>query len=849
MAEGIENQGQTPPRIIIDAKGTEKTVNPAQEPRTEEPKRESRPEEPKSKANEKEGTSASEKAKSVLEGAAVGALAGEVIETAVKEGGKVIRKALYGGSGEKRRFWGNRGKEQTGESDQNNPPAQDKTEKKEEAPKALGNLNFEQIEIKLQDPNLNNEDRSFLQERRKRIIEDISNFDDKNFLRDTRNSFTTTLKTNSWDEVYSRLLDQGSNIDDQLVHSEGADPRWRGAVKQSFRAEAAAVLVAGIENKKEEGYLSDEWYKRHNYTDDEIDRLKRVAEQKHVFDFAPDAPEEIVGSLLEKKERSVAPPAIRTINQPIINAHELAQEIAQAQGLLSPFAYLEEAVDGEEFLKTAQRIVPGSEPRFWGILSPKEKDEWIVRSTLWIIAAKKSAAFSSDELCMDKMHDLAVELNKWALQVLLGDIREGRIVGEGKDGVLPAVGIYTTIIGDPRFLDYKDENDLSLKQVFFGKFNNSFVSLKADYGNDSANALARECQTFHNSCPDSIYPHDKTIKGEDGKPLKDKDGKEIPWGTNIDAEGFKMLRKSIRFWLATEGRDLLLTHEESQNREAFFKNPDALEIMKFRAREAEVIGWNFVYSQGLLETFDSRAYRPEGTKRHGPSSYWSLALWTTIHLQERFEQKVVRNDNSDSMEAKEEWAGNLGTWALNNYNRGSWTTEDGTGRKKIHIPKVLPDVLFRSGLFNKYIFESGRLANGEPSTEKDGESLFVKFNKIGNEVLFDTKSTSRFKLMSEIDWTKVSDTPFVSYIWDEIRWANMIEKFFKKGQGVDLSLRDFGEAARNLRLPTDVREKLLIVYFGVNVNSNNIAPKENSLSWGIRKEALKEYFPNLFLKE
>lgn len=512
-------------------------------------------------------------------------------------------------------------------------------------------------------------------------------------------------------------------------------------------------------------------------------------------------------------------------------ARELAREMAAEQGIVSPYNSLKEAVDGEEFLKTAQRIVPGQEPRFWVVLDNKEKDEWVVRSTLWIIAVKKSAAFSSDKLCMAEMHDLAVDLNKWALQVLWGEVRNGELVSEGKDGVLPATGIYTTIIGDPKFLNYKDRNDLSLKQVFFDGFRLDDQSLQDDYGSKGLQKLTDMAKTLRAGCPDSFYPHSKD------------------YGTTIDAEGFKTLRKSIRFWLTTQGRDLLLTEDEKANRESFFENKsEALETLEFRAREAEVIAWNFVYAQGLLETFDTREYRPEGTKRHGPSAYWSLALWTVMHLQERFEQKVIRGNNSTEMEAKEEWANNLGTWALANYEKGTWTKVDAAGNETIEIPKVLPDVLFRSGLFNKFLYESGREPDGRPSTRMDNDSLFTLLNGIGNDVLFNTANISRQNLVARIPWNKISDTPFVSYIWDEIRWGNVIEQIFKKGQKADADLRDFGEATRNLRLSKETREKMLMIYYGIDVNSSKIKPKEGWLNWQFTKRGLKEFFPNLFLK-
>lgn len=528
-------------------------------------------------------------------------------------------------------------------------------------------------------------------------------------------------------------------------------------------------------------------------------------------------------------------------SQGIIDVDTLARKTAEYQGILPREAYLEEAELGEEFLKTAMRIVPGQEPRFWGLLTNKEKDEWIVRSSLWIIAYKKSVAIDTAELYMKEMQDMAVDMGKWAHKVLFGSIEPntGKVEFEGMDGVLPAAGIYATIIGDKKFRDYVDKQkptdkgyQPNLKNVFCEVLTDNQLrqELIKDYGEKALKELQTEEDSLYATCPDSIYPH--------------KDG------TAIDAEGFKKLRASIRFFLTTKGRNLLLTDDENKHRGEFFKDKDqALEILKHRARSAEVVAWNYIFAGGLLETFDSRDYRPEGTKRHSPSSFWSLALWTPMHLQERFEAKVLRGNNSPDPEPKEEWARNLGTWAVNNISKGRWQTRNPNGSITINFPKILPNTMFRGALFNKYIYEGGRLPNGKPNDVNDKEALFATFNDIGNDVLFNTDLVSRKDLVARIDWTKISDTPFVSYIWDEIRWADTVQGLFKKGQESKISLPDFAEATRNLRLSVADREKLLAIYFGIDVNAATIKPKENEIAWNLRKRALKEFFPNIFLEK
>jgi len=606
------------------------------------------------------------------------------------------------------------------------------------------------------------------------------------------------------------------------------------------------------------------------------------------------------------EERSYgSPPKVEKVvdDHPLIDTRQLAQEIAKAQGLLSPEQYLEDYRDAEEFLKAPFQIVPGAEPRFWPLLNEKEKQEWMIRSTLVIAAYKKSLATGTDKLYMDEMRELAVDLNKRALKVLFGSrTKEGAVERpeyEGVDGVLPATGIYCTIIGDKRFYSLADDEKLfydhngnpikdNLKEVFCSELSEGEKKeLIGDYGEYAIQHGYRDingvehkglfdlAKDLRKTCPDSIYPHDKK------------------WGTNISQESFRKLRESIRFWLTTRGRDLLLTVEERNRREDFYngvfwengrpKQPgerdlgidvnspewknlskeekDGLRkdmtklyvyrVLQDRARDAEQIAWNFVYSTSVLENFDSRAYRPEGTKRHGPSNYWTLFQWMAMHPQERFEQKIVRGT-----EAKEEWSA-LGTWGIHNVSTGVWAVNVG-GRVEVRVPenlRVLPDSLIRSPLFpsmhqGMQRLDGGRSVLTENGKKEDEKCLFNILNSVGRNVLYYKSGAKREELESRIDWGAIGDAPFVPFIFDEMRWADVVLNVFKKGgQASRIGLPDLGEAMRNLRLNHESREKLLAVYFGINANSKELKPKEPRLDWELRKVALKEYFPNLFLEK
>lgn len=501
-----------------------------------------------------------------------------------------------------------------------------------------------------------------------------------------------------------------------------------------------------------------------------------------------------------------------SITAPILDAKELAREMAREQGLMTPQEYIEMYRRAEESYVPFE-IMPGQEPRFWPILNSKERDQWIIRSTLAKAYFKKMSATSTEDLYMDKMKEFAVDLDKVALKELFGK--------SGMDGALPVAGIYSEIIGSPRFYKYGDKKyfetnkleEPNLKNVFCKAMENKHIKneLVKDYGEEIVRRLEETEAKLRESCPDSIY----TVK----------------------QEAFPKLRESIRYWLVTKGRNLLLTEAEMENREEFFRDKEKVFlVLQTRARDAEHVGWEFTFITSQLEHFDSRVYRPVGTGRHAPSNFWTLFQWMVMHPQERFEQKIIRQQNG-VIEAKEEWAA-LGTWAVRNATNGSWTVLLSNGRRVVRFPRILPDVIMRDALHPQR-FKDGR---GEDSC------LFAGLEKVGRKVLFDEQLPSRTELESEIKWEDVSEAPFVPYNYDEMRWADVILNVFKKGQSSKINLADLGEAARNLRISNQDREKLLVAYFGANPTSSDLRPKESWVSWQLKKAAVKEYYPNLFLE-
>lgn len=575
-------------------------------------------------------------------------------------------------------------------------------------------------------------------------------------------------------------------------------------------------------------------------------------------------------------------PEMASTKQFGFTARELAQENAKAQGLEPPESILENFREGEEFLKPTTAIVPGSEPRFWTILTDDEKKEWYVRSTLMIAGYKKLMAKGTDYLYMDEMREVAVDLNKTALK---------RIFQKG--GVLPAVGIYTTIIGDEKYRSWRGEKDLynkdgsptniNLKKVLFELNDIEKEGLVSDYGEDVFSSLENRANLLRNECADSFYPHDES------------------WGTKIEESSFRALKKSVRHWLTTKGRDLLLKDEEKANRDSFFglemvdaygnklfeTKADLVKELENRARDAEQIAWNFNFVMDTLETFDSREFRPGGTQRLFPSNWWTLFQWVPMHPQERFEAKIKRtlgfdvaiqgnegdaktifNDDLSvgagsvnakdeyeildtkfangkewvkitntvnqgwiskedvqelrDLEPKELWS-TLGAWGVYNLTHGGFRDERGKFKMPEEL-KVLPDTLIRGPLFT---------SRYEGKTQESA-TLFAVLNSIGRDALDKTAPLDKDEIFNRISWKGMGDSPFVPFIFDEMRWADVVTNVFKKGGERDskVSGKDLVEAVINLKLTKKQRDYILISYLdGVNPKASSITSYDNFLTY------------------
>jgi hypothetical protein len=149
------------------------------------------------------------------------------------------------------------------------------------------------------------------------------------------------------------------------------------------------------------------------------------------------------------------------------------------------------------------------------------------------------------------------------------------------------------------------------------------------------------------------------------------------------------------------------------------------------------------------------------------------------------------------------------------------------------------------------VFESGRNSDGSPRTDRDEEAMVGSvgsLNNIGKEVLANPRGKTRFEISSEIKWDEMSDTPYVSYVWDEVRWANIIETSFKKGMD-KVKLVDLSEAVRNLRFDHKTKMNLLKIFYGISPNSSDLTYNHGPLAWNGVLSGVKSAFPNFFLEK
>lgn len=294
MTEGIP-EGDEVRRIIINARGEVKNVAP---PVSDSQNESETPE-------KTSGSNTAETAAKI----GVGIAAGEIGEALINQVGKTARKILHGGSGE-------RGKSgvSTGGEPPKGPPSGGKTPENKNGDEndSIKNAYFAKVMSMSNDPTLSVKDRVPWVKEKESRIEEFKKFDEGDFVADTRERFQTLMRTSEWDKesgkgVYDRLISYSENRDLEYQGRLESEAKLKGLIGIAIRSEAARVLVAGVENKLR-GIANDSdvdsWLNGKNYTDEELDRLSRLAKENHIFDFGTDAPEELVGSGLSKEDES-----------------------------------------------------------------------------------------------------------------------------------------------------------------------------------------------------------------------------------------------------------------------------------------------------------------------------------------------------------------------------------------------------------------------------------------------------------------------------------------------------------------------------------------------------------------
>ena len=523
------------------------------------------------------------------------------------------------------------------------------------------------------------------------------------------------------------------------------------------------------------------------------------------------------------------------------------RSFAEAMGSPEPRRQLESFEKYEEF-GTEFHIKPGVELPFMVLyqhdnaLWEEKRLEWEYRSILATCRSRKNNGGSVDSVTNPAPEELGldplgVEVKKERLEFLWREM----------PGLLPATALYTEITAGHDFVGFMpgeraerrqrhepekvaelsnvrheflglDENEKDI--LDWGELGGVYSEAEIKNLKEEQAQLAKGTPTSQR-CPDGVY------------------GASEP--------EFYVLRKSLRFFLKTKGVQLLFKDDSDRN--SILHSESKSETLANRAREAEQVAWNFIYTTGIIEcnnTPDSNQYiREHRNKVLGPSNFMTLYLWMVMHPQIRFEHKVLRHSDGGTDDAKENWA-SLGSWAANNIQKGTWRRERINEEDQKIQETVIPKFI-RPTLVYDALREEGSLH----------KVLFDYFVEKGSRILRNPSAMSHESLYNEIvnrkvnggtSWSKLPASPFVNYRFDRLRWANTIYSVFKKGPEATgkIPLPDIAEASRMLELTSQEKLNLLIMLYGVNVKKPTIEPAEGKLNWIFDINSIKRAQPDLF---
>lgn len=360
-----------------------------------------------SEPEEKGGTG--EKATGFVEGvaAAVAATEGPKVVNAL---GRAARRIAWGTS-ERRRVWAGGG---AGKPPEGNPPPTGEGDEERRKKDEIHNAAFAKVMSMSNDQTLPAEERKKWGQEKDLRKTEFEKFDNGDFVADTGLRFQTIMRTSEWDAesgkgVYDRLNSYSEARDAEYNGRSDSDPRLKGLIGVAIRAEAAKVVASGIATKLKDLNAGDRqlWLKGKNYTDREVNRLGRLASENHIFDFATDAPAELVGAALPKEPMRVSESvatveALNKLNQNIealLNRVEKAFEsqgdalgvalkdistdnaraMVEAFGDKDPGKERQRWSDTEHKQQFYARFTPNIEPGFYKLLSSEKREEFDAR--------------------------------------------------------------------------------------------------------------------------------------------------------------------------------------------------------------------------------------------------------------------------------------------------------------------------------------------------------------------------------------------------------------------------------------------------------------------------------------
>lgn len=161
---------------------------------------------------------------------------------------------------------------------------------------------FTELNRLRKDTSLDDETRRFHQASYEKRISDFSNLDGNTWVIDMQKGFRKRMRDNDWDDLYEVLGNYAANFESNFKGSDDGmqNDRLVGISTQAIKAEAARVLIEGIDSKKIRKKDKDTWLRNKDYTKEEIERLTKIASEDKIFDLATDVPTELVGKNIKK---------------------------------------------------------------------------------------------------------------------------------------------------------------------------------------------------------------------------------------------------------------------------------------------------------------------------------------------------------------------------------------------------------------------------------------------------------------------------------------------------------------------------------------------------------------------